>query len=163
MIANILLPKETIWFLLILSIGLISCDAKKQASKAEKASSKKTLRISSRDTIQATDLFEYYLHSLALDKEKEAQRMLKGKKFYIKGRIKIPDKEWKDRLEYVQLRAHQKYNTELILCHLTNNIDREKLSILSENTSVILFGEYIGYNHFPTMKDCHLVSVTPLK
>lgn len=161
MISLIRLLNETIWFLLVSSIVLIGCDGKKQPSIDSKMPNKKTLRISSRDTIQAVDLFDFYLQSLSLDREMEAQRVLKGKKFYIKGRIKMPDKDWKDRLEYVQLKAHQKDDNTLIICRLFSKLDQERLSKIDENTYVILFGEYVGYTHFPNMKDCHLISVNP--
>lgn len=161
MITTIRLLKGIFWFLLISSIAIISCDGKKHPSMADKMSTKKTLKISSRDTIQAVDLFDFYLQSLSLDREMEAQSVLKGKKFYIKGRIKMPDEDLKDRLGYVQLKAHKKDDNTLIICRLTSKIDQEMQSKIVENTSVILFGEYIGYTHFPNMKDCHLISVNP--
>jgi hypothetical protein len=162
MVSQTLLLKETIWFLLISFIVLIGCDGKKHPSMPAKTSPKEKLRISIRDTIQATDLFDYYVHSLSLDREKEAQKVLKGKKFYIKGRIKMPDKDWKDRLEFVLLKAHQKDNNSLIICQLSDKMDQEKLSGLAENTSIILFGEYIGFNNFPNLKDCRLISANSL-
>lgn len=162
MISLVRLLNVTIWFLLVLFIVMIGCDGKKQPSMDSKIPNKKTLRISRRDTIQATDLFDYYLHASFLDREKEAQKVLKGKKFYIKGRIKIPDRDWKDRSEFVLLKAHQKNNNTLIVCHLSNKIDQEKLSGLAENTSVILFGEYVGFDTFPNLKECYLISVNSL-
>lgn len=136
----------------------MNCDGKKQSSLDSKTSTKKTLRISSRDTVQATDLFDYYLQNMDRDQEQVVQKTLKGKKFHIKGRIRVADKEWKDRLEYVQLKAFEKDKNTLLVCHLSNKVDRERLLGLDENTSVTLFGEFVGFGTFPNLKDCRLIS-----
>ena len=144
--------KKAPWFLLALPLFLMGFDGQKPA--------KTTRNLFKGDTIQATDLWSYYLKQALMDRKKKADAALKGKKFHVEGVIKMADKEWKDHAEYVLLKAHER--GEFIQCHLTNEEDKVLLAGLPEDTPVIVFGTCVGYNYFIALEDYKLVTVKPL-
>lgn len=139
---------------------LMSCDGQKKLFMPGQSSPKTARNLFRGDTILASDLWAYYVASDLMDQKKKADAALKGETFYVKGRIKTADRDWKEHRDHALLKVHQS-GLDFIQCRLDREEDRETVSRLAEDTPVILSGRCAGYPYTVLLEDCRLVSVQP--